>query len=85
MLLMTPVAYHQIVDKGEDTLRLHKLARIILSMTLFFLGLGLAAEIYVITNITTKSNQFSIITSLGLLFFLYAFWFGYTFSKSRKK
>ena len=85
MLLMTPVAYHQIVDKGEDTERFHGFVSKILVMTLIFLGLGLATEVYVVTEITTKSNQLALYASLILLIIFYLFWFGFTLFKRKGK
>jgi phosphate starvation-inducible membrane PsiE len=84
ILLMTPVAFHQIVEKGEDTERFYRLAGKILVFALFFLGLGLTADIYVVTKITTQSQAISLLFSSTVLLLICALWFGYTAFKRKK-
>lgn len=85
MLLMAPVAYHQIIEKGEDTLRFYKFASKILIFTLIFLGLGLTTEIYVVAKIATNSSQLSLIISGIILGLFYLFWFGFTLFQRNSK
>lgn len=85
MLLMTPVAYHQIVNRGEDTEKFHSFSSKILLLTLVFMGLGLATDVYVVTHITTKSNDISLYASLILLLAFNLFWFGFTLFKRNGK
>lgn len=85
VLLMAPVAYHQIVEDGEDTKRLHGFSSKLLVFTLVFLALGLAADIYVVTSVTTNSSQIALIASAALLVVSYTLWFGYTLLKRKIK
>src|SRR5437016_6224243 len=46
-LLLSPGAYHQIVDNGEDTDRLHRFATRVMEIALLPFALALGIDIYV--------------------------------------
>lgn len=84
MLLMSPVAYHRIVERGEDTRRFHNFASKILVLTLIFLGLGLAADIFVVVDITINSWIYALAITIIFLLTFYSVWFGYPLLKQKK-
>src|SRR5215213_11866543 len=47
ILLMTPAAYHRIVEQGEQTERFHRFASRILLWSLVPLALGISGDFYV--------------------------------------
>ncbi|HJR07355.1 MAG TPA: DUF6328 family protein [Pyrinomonadaceae bacterium] len=78
ILLMTPAAYHRIVERGELTEHFHRVASRILIVALVPLALGMNGSFYVVFRKTTNSVTASVIAAaLGLLFF-YGLWFGFT-------
>ena len=78
VLLMTPAAYHRIVEHGEDTERFHRVAnRLVLAATLP-LALGMAGDFYVVTEKITHSPSVALAAALALLIFFLGLWFGVT-------
>jgi amino acid permease len=78
ILLMTPAAYHRIVERGELTEHFHRVASRILIAALVPLALGMNGSFYVVFRKTTNSVAYSVAAAaLGLLFF-YGLWFGFT-------
>lgn len=84
VLLITPAAYHRIVEQGEDSEMLHHITARLLLWAMAFLALGMAGDFYIVCRITQLSTAMSaLLTSLSLAFF-YGAWFGYTFWKKRQ-
>jgi hypothetical protein len=84
ILLMTPAAYHRIVERGENTDHFHRVASALLLAAMVFLPIGICGELYVVLRRLTDSERVAIgSASLSLLFF-YGFWFGYTSYKRRR-
>src|SRR5207237_3538177 len=48
MCLITPAAWHRIVEEGEDTERFHKVASVLVLSALFFIVLGDAGDLFVV-------------------------------------
>jgi hypothetical protein len=78
VLLIAPAAFHRIAEHGEDSERLHKFGAIMILMAMFFLGLGLAGDFFVITQKVSHSSAVAWWCSAGLLLFFYGLWFGYS-------
>jgi uncharacterized protein DUF6328 len=86
ILLMTPAAYHRIVERGEDTEHFHEVASALLLVAMFFLPLGICADLYVVTNKVMNSTTSGILGAVVGISFFYLLWFGYTaFQKRRLK
>jgi hypothetical protein len=77
ILLMTPAAYHRIVEQGEDTESFHRLASAVLLVTMIPLPLGICGDLFVVLRKVTDSISLSIGISLLTLAFFYALWFGF--------
>ena len=78
MLLITPAAYHRIAEHGEDSEEFHNFAGRIMLAAMFFLGLGLASDFFVVTYKITQSVSLSLGCGVALLLFFYGLWFGYS-------
>lgn len=83
ILLMTPSAYHRLVEQGEDTEHFHRVASRLLIAAMIPLALGITGDFYVVAQKITKSDSLSIaLAALALLIF-YGLWFGYTLYKKQ--
>jgi hypothetical protein len=78
ILLVTPAAYHRIAEHGEDSERFHRFAGHILLAAMFFLGLGLSGDFFVVTYKISQSSILSLCCAIALLLFFYGLWFGYS-------
>lgn len=85
ILLMTPPAYHRIVEKGEATEHFFSLASVMVLASMVPMGLGMCGDFYVVARQVTKSSSFSAATSIALLMFLFGLWFGLTTYRRRLK
>lgn len=78
ILLMTPAAYHRIVERGELTEHFYGVASRLLIAAMFPLALGINGSFFVVLRKVTNSVPFSLAAAaVGLLFF-YGLWFGFT-------
>jgi Family of unknown function (DUF6328) len=78
ILLMTPAAYHRIVERGEATEHFHLVASNFLLMAMISLPLGICGDLFVVVRNVTNSVSIAVTSSLLSLLFFYALWFGYT-------
>ncbi len=79
VLLMTPAAYHRIVENGEATEDFYRVAcRLILS-SLVPLALGLSGDFFVVLDKVSESKLPALAGSLGMLALFLGCWFGLTF------
>ncbi len=78
ILLMTPAAYHRIVERGEATAHFHRVASNLLLASMVTLPLALCTDLFVVLDFVTGSSSLAIVTSLIILTFFYAVWFGFT-------
>ena len=83
ILLITPAAYHRIVEHGDDSEEFHDFASRILLLAMFFLGLGLAGDFFIVVLKISGSLQLAFWLSAGLMTFFLLLWFGYTTWKRR--
>jgi hypothetical protein len=78
ILLMTPAAYHRLVERGEDTEHFHRFASRTLLAAMVPLALGITGDFYVVARKITESGGLAIgLAALALLIF-YGLWFGFT-------
>ncbi|HKQ99402.1 MAG TPA: DUF6328 family protein [Pyrinomonadaceae bacterium] len=78
VLLMTPAAYHRIVERGEETEHFHRFASRMLIAAMVPLALGVCGDFYIIVRKITESAQSAVIAASVFLLFFYGLWFGYT-------
>jgi hypothetical protein len=78
ILLMSPAAYHRIVERGEDTERFWRYARLMLLSAMAILAAGIATELFVVIRQLTGSIGASTIGAVLTLLTFYGAWFGYT-------
>jgi Family of unknown function (DUF6328) len=78
ILMMTPAAYHRLVEQGEDTEHFHRFAGRALIASMIPLALGVSGDFYLVAQKITDSGGLSIgLAALALLIF-YGLWFGFT-------
>jgi Family of unknown function (DUF6328) len=85
IFLIAPAAYHRIAEHGEDSEEFYNLSGRLLMSALFWLGLGISADLWIIARKISQSVIFSNLVSAGTLVFFYGFWFGYSAQKRRRK
>ncbi len=85
ILLITPAAYHRIAVHGEDSEDFRTFASRVMLLAMFFLGLGLASDFFVVCYKIKNSMVFSLGCSGTLLLFFYGLWFGYPRWKKSNK
>ncbi len=86
ILLMTPAAYHRIVEKGENTEQFHGFTGRMLMVALVPLGLGFAGDFYVVVWKVSSSDAIAAICTAALVFFMFGAWFALpAYSRARKK
>jgi Family of unknown function (DUF6328) len=86
VLLMTPAAYHRIVEKGEETEHFHRFSSRMLLLAMIPLALGMCGDLFVVVRKITESALAGIISASVMLLFFYGLWFGYTlYRRSRRE
>ncbi len=78
VLLMTPAAYHRLVEQGEETEHFHRFASKMLVAALVPLALGLAGDVYVVVQKVSDSQLLSVVAALVVLAVFWELWFGLT-------
>ena len=77
IFLMSPAAYHRIVEGGEDSEGLHKFASAMVLSAMAVLAAGVCGDLFVVAlKVFGNANSAATMSALTLLSF-YAFWFGY--------
>jgi hypothetical protein len=78
VLLMTPAAYHRIVEQGEETEHFHRFASKMVVSALVPLALGLSGGVYVVVQKVTDSTLVAVVSALVTLALFWELWFGIT-------
>jgi DMSO reductase anchor subunit len=78
VFLMTPAAYHRIVERGEETEHFHRFATKMVVAALVPLALGICGDVYVIAQKVTDSQLVAIVFALAALALFWELWFGLT-------
>jgi len=85
VLLMTPAAYHRLVERGENTEHFHRFTSRTLLASMLPLALGITGDFYVVARKVTESDGLSMaLAGLALLTF-YGLWFGFTFYRRQAR
>ncbi|MCA1636173.1 MAG: DUF6328 family protein [Acidobacteria bacterium] len=78
ILLMTPAAYHRIVERGEETEHFHRFASRMVVAALVPLALGISAAVYVVVQKVLESQLVAVVSVLVTLALFWELWFGLT-------
>ncbi|HEX8089506.1 MAG TPA: DUF6328 family protein, partial [Blastocatellia bacterium] len=78
VLLMTPAAYHRLVEQGEETERFHRFSGRLLLASMVPLALGMCGDLFVVIRKVSESIAFALSCALAMALFFYGLWFGYT-------
>jgi hypothetical protein len=78
ILLITPAAYHRIVEAGEDSERFHAFASHMLLAAMVFLALGVSGDFLLILLRVFSSATVAVSLATCLLLFFMVLWFGST-------
>jgi Family of unknown function (DUF6328) len=83
ILLITPAAWHRIVERGEHNERFHRFASAMIVAALVPLALGLTGDFYVVAHKITHAPALAagMAAAVGVLFF--GLWFGLTLGRRR--
>jgi hypothetical protein len=78
VLLMTPAAYHRLVERGEETEHFHRFASRMIVAALVPLALGISAAVYVVVQKVLDSQLVAVVGALVALALFWELWFGLT-------
>lgn len=85
ILLMAPTAFHRIVERGEDTERLHTFASRMLLGAMAFLAFGIAGDVFVVVQKALHTTAFALLSGGLTLLVFYGGWFGYMLARKAEK
>ena len=83
ILLITPAAYHRVVEEGENTAHFHRFASRMILMAMIPLALGVTGDFFVVVRKITGSVSLSAAAAGVMLLFFYGFWFGLMLYRKR--
>ncbi|HET9751564.1 MAG TPA: DUF6328 family protein [Myxococcales bacterium] len=78
IVLMSPAAYHRIVERGEDTERFHRFASRMVLLALALLGPGFCGDLYVVLR-RAGYDRTALPVAAGMLVVFLGSWFGAMF------
>ncbi|HVZ93473.1 MAG TPA: DUF6328 family protein [Phycisphaerales bacterium] len=78
ILLMTPAAYHRLVEDGEQTERFHRVASRLLLLAMAALAPGLSAAVWIVMERVSGSRAVGVTAAMCALAMFYGCWFGWT-------
>lgn len=79
IFMMTPAAYHRIVEHGEDTQRFHRFASHMLLASMIPLALGVSGDFFIVARKILHSTATAAALFAVALCAFYGLWFGYTY------
>jgi hypothetical protein len=85
ILLMTPAAYHRLVEQGEDTEHFHRFASRTLLASMVPLALGISGDFFLVARKITESDGLAIGLAAFALLIFYGLWFGFTLYKRQAR
>jgi hypothetical protein len=78
VLLITPAAFHRIVEHGEDTERFYNVANTLVVAAMAPIAIASSLEFYIVVAKVTHRHGIAILASTLLGLYFLSFWFGYT-------
>jgi hypothetical protein len=82
--LLTPAAYHRIVEKGNDSRDLHALATRLMMIVLFLFGVSLSLNLYLVTKELLGTVLGYVLLSITFLTCMF-WWYGLEYFKLKRK
>jgi hypothetical protein len=79
ILLMTPAAYHRLVERGEATENFFQLASAMVLWSLIPLSCGTCGDFFVLVRKVSGSMLLATTATVALLLCFYGLWFGFSF------
>ncbi len=83
IFLMTPAAYHRIVERGEETEHFHSVASRLLLASMITFPVGICGDLFVVMRKVTGAVRLSLAAGLIALALFYGLWFGFTIYRRR--
>jgi hypothetical protein len=78
VLMMTPAAYHRLVERGEATEHFHRFASRMLLASMVSLALGISGDFFVVARKVTESAWLALGLATASLVVFYGMWFAFT-------
>jgi cytochrome bd-type quinol oxidase subunit 2 len=78
VLLMTPAAYHRIVERGEETERFHRVASRLVLAGMVAVAIGISLDLYVVAERVLGSRAPAVTLAAAALAVMLGLWFGVT-------
>jgi cytochrome bd-type quinol oxidase subunit 2 len=85
VLMMTPAAYHRLVERGEATEHFHRFASRMLLASMVPLALGISGDFFVVARKVTESAGLALALAAASLALFYGSWFAYTLYRRARK
>ncbi len=82
ILLITPAAYHRIVEQGENTEHFHRFGSRFVLAAAVPLALGICGDFFVVIRKVTESAAYGLIGASAALVFFYGLWFALPFYRA---
>jgi hypothetical protein len=84
ILLMTPAAYHRLVERGEETEEFHRFASRMVIAAMALLAVGICGDLALVLRKVTGSTAWSAFAAGSMLALFYGLWFGLTLHYKRR-
>jgi hypothetical protein len=84
VFLMTPAAYHRLVERGQDSEHFHRFSGHMLIAAQVPLALGIGGDFFVVARKVTASESFALVGAAIVLSLFYGLWFGLTLYRRGK-
>jgi uncharacterized protein DUF6328 len=81
VLLITPAAWHRIVERGEENERMHKFSSAIVVAALVPIAIGLSSDFFVVVYKVTESYPIAVAAATAMFVIFVFFWFGLTLGR----
>jgi len=75
ILLMTPAAYHRIVERGGETEHFHRFASKILLAAMAPLAFAVCSDFLLVVWVVTESEELALISGAAMLLLFFGLWF----------
>jgi hypothetical protein len=86
VFLMTPAAYHRLVERGQESEHFHRFSGRMLISAMVPLALGISGDFFVVARKVTESEVFALACAAAFVLLFYGLWFGMTlYSKTRRE
>jgi hypothetical protein len=83
VFLISPAAFHRIVEGGEDSERMHRFSSAMVVTAMVPLALGISGDFYVVASKVLRSEVLALALAGASLVFFYGLWFGVTLAVRR--